>query len=557
MATDNMTIMAHAWLNGSNDFQQRIPNPTISGIKATVDALFVPMNGRYLNDFIEQLVCRIGYTFIHQQTFTNPLRVFKKSRLRYGSTIQEIIPKWIKAHAYIDDAEDVFKMSRPEVAQWFHSQNRQDRYDITITRDELRTAFTSEDGLNRLVASILRTPMNSDEYDEYQIMKNLIAIYENRWGFFKKQVSAITSEATAKAFLKEVRTFSGRIPFPNTIYNNGAIPDIPIFAPADELVLFITPDIQASIDVDALATLFHLEKADIRERTIIIDEFPISGAQALLTTEDFFMCMDTEYTNTSQWNPKTLSNNYWLHHWGVYSVSPFVPAILFTTESGTSIDTFTQTVTGIDVSAEKASGVAGEIIPLTIELQGTIVDGDNNSVDGEGVTVAPDAATFETSIVRSQTGSAGVYTLTIGGTWAANNTISVDGMVTTVASGSTSNNAVASAIATTMSGNTNYTASASGSVVTITEKSGKYGIGAPVVAKVTTNGTATLATTTEPVPSSVFVKSLGTYVDRLGRLHLGTDLESGDSVTVSARSAYVNPSGSTTEYTDTVTVTVS
>lgn len=402
MAVDNSTIITHAWLNGTNDFQQRIPDPTQHGIAQTVDALLDPMNGRYLNQFIDVLVMRIGDTYVHQQSFRNPLAVFKKSMMRYGSTMQEIIPKWIRAHAYIDDAEDVFRMARPDVAQWFHSQNRRDRYDITINQDELRTAFTEEGGLNRLVASILGVPMNSDEYDEYRIMLQLIAEYDRRWGFYKQQVQPINSEANAKAFLKQLRTYAGKLRFPNTIYNNGAVPDVPIFAQPNELVLFITPEVQASIDVDALAVLFNMERAEVQQRTILIDEFPIPNVQALLTTEDFFMCRDTEYTTTSAYNPKTLGTNYFLHHWGIYSVSPFVPAILFTTAAGTTVDTYTQNLTGITAAIADATPHAGEDTKITVTLAGTFVDGDGETVlnVGKGVILAPDSVTYNVGVTR-------------------------------------------------------------------------------------------------------------------------------------------------------------
>lgn len=404
MSETNSTILTHAWLSATNDFQQRIPEPTQSNINAVIDALLDPMNKQYYNQFIDILVMRIGDTFVHQQTFRNPLRVFKKSQMRYGSTLQEIIPKWIRAHAYEDDAEDVFKMARPDVAQWFHSQNRRDRYDITINRDELRTAFTTEGGLNRLVASILDVPMNSDEYDEYRIMMQLMAVYEQKWGFYKEQISAVTSEATGKAFLKKVRAYAGKLQFPNTIYNNGAIPDVPIFVKPSELVLFITPDVQASIDVDTLASLFHLEKADITYRTILVDEFPIDGAVALLTTEDFFMCRDTEYTTTSMYNPKTLGQNYFLHHWGVYSVSPFVPAILFTTESGTSVGTITQELTALSIALSDSTPAPGDLVTITPTLTGTLKTASNASYTGTAIELAPTACTYAVSVART-TGS--------------------------------------------------------------------------------------------------------------------------------------------------------
>lgn len=403
MAEKNSTIINKIWLSATNDFQQRIPEPTQGNIQATIDALFDPMNKQYYNQFIDALVMRIGETYVHQQTFRNPLAVFKKSRMRYGSTLQEIIPKWIRAHSYRDDAEDVFKMARPDVAAWYHSQNRRDRYDITVNQTELRTAFTEEGGLNRLVASILEVPMNSDEYDEFLIMKELIAFYEHEWGFFKHSISAIEDESTAKAFLKDARAFAGKLQFPSTLYNSGSIPDVPVFVKPSELVLIITPEVQASIDVDALAILFNVDKAEIKYRTVLIDEFPIPGAQALLTTEDFFMCKDTEYETTSMYNPKTLGINYFLHHWGIYSVSPFVPAILFTTQTGTAIPTVTQTVTGInsiavcdDYGTHVETVVGGGNYSIVAEIAGSLSSG----VDG--ISVAPNSASFEVTVTDGE-----------------------------------------------------------------------------------------------------------------------------------------------------------
>lgn len=399
MAENNATILNKIWLNGTNDFQQRIPEPTQGNVDATMQALFDPMNSQYYNQFIDALVMRIGETYVHQQSYRNPLAVFKKSKLTYGNTLQEIIPKWIRAHSYVDDAEDVFKMARPDVATWYHSQNRRDRYDITINDTELRTAFTDEYGLNRLVAALLQTPMNSDEYDEYRIMMQLIAYYEHNWGFYKHQLSgAPTNESTGKEFLRAVRAYAGKLTFPNTIYNSGAIADVPVFVRPQELVLMITPDVQASIDVDTLAGVFQLDKADIRYRTVLVDEFPLPNDQcvALLTTEDFFQCRDTEYRTTSQYNPKTLGTNYFLHHWGIYSVSPFVPAIMFTTGEGTTPDIVTQTVTGLTATLETETPDKGDEVPITVRLTGTLAPS-----DVEGIAVAPDAATYDVSVKSS------------------------------------------------------------------------------------------------------------------------------------------------------------
>lgn len=396
MATNNSTIMAKVWLQGTNDFQQRIPDPSQAGMQATMDALMDPMNRMYWNQFIDTLVNRIGRTIVRGQRWENKLRAFKQDNLRYGNTIQEIAPKWIKAHSYCDEADTLLKLARPEAQAWYHSVNRQDRYDISINDVELRRAFTEEYGLNDFIAKVMQVPQNSDNYDEYLCMKQLIALYENNWGFYKENISAITDEDTGKAFLTKARAYAGKLAFPSTLYNASVIEDIPVFASQDELILITTPEIDAALDVNTLSAVFQLDKADLKYRKVIIDEFPIPGAQALLTTRDWFVVHDVVYETTSFYNPQTLSTNYYLHHHEIVSCSPFVPAILFTTGTGSSTSVASQTITGMSVSVYDADGAeydgklkAGEVYDVVVSLTGSITG------DAPAIEVAPDAYTVE------------------------------------------------------------------------------------------------------------------------------------------------------------------
>lgn len=407
MAVDNQTILEKVYLSATNDYQQRIPDPTQSSISATMKALFDPMNQKYFNQFMDILINRIAFTYVRGELWKNKLAAFKGQKVNYGSTIQEIAPAWIKAHSYEDDSETLLKLARPEAQVWYHSQNRRDRYKISVSPDELRTAFIDEYGLNNFIAKIMQVPMNSDEYDEYRIMVQLMAEYEQNWGFFKHQLSAVpTDEATGKEFLTEIQTYAGMLEFPSTLYNAAPITDIPIFARPNELVLFVTPATNASVNVNTLAVLFNMDVADIKLRKIVIDEFPIPNAVALLTTEDFFVCHDTNYQNTSFWNPETLVTNYYLHHWGIYSVSPFVPAILFTTGSGTSVNKVTETLSAITLAIGEGLSptvAPGGEIQTSITLTGSLAQG-GDSYTGTAIKVAPKAATYEVSCARTIAG---------------------------------------------------------------------------------------------------------------------------------------------------------
>lgn len=455
MAVNNSTILDKIWLAGTNDYQQRIPQTTQNDIAATQAALFAPENLNLYNQFVDALVNRIGSTYVHQQTWRNPLAVFKKDAIRYGDKAQEIAVKWIKSHSYADDREDVFKMYRPDANVWFHTVNRREFYPITVNRDELEFAFTEEYGLNSFVSAIMAAPQNSDEYDEYRIMLQLMAYYENNFGFYKHQLSAApTDKATAEELLVELRAYAGDLRFPSSRYNAGLIKDVPVFARPDELVILMTPRTQAVIDVMALAAAFNMDRETIQQRIVMVDEFPVPNAVALLTTDDFFQCRDKLNQTTSQYNPLTLGTNYFLHRWGMYSVSPFVPAILFTTDAGTSIPTVTMTPSGIDMTAAAATIKAGGTDQLTINLTGAV------SPSGHPIEVLPDAAIFTIGIVRGSGDNA------------------------------------------------------------------------------------------------ESIQDVRTWVDEYGVLHAGEKLEAGDVITVTATSAYINPSGATTKYTDTVTVTV-
>lgn len=387
---NNATILNAVWLNGTNDYQQRIPQPTQSNIDRTISALLDPMNNDCYNQFVDSLIKRIGMVKVHTEEWKNPLREFKGASLVYGSSVQEIVPKWIKAHAYSFDSS-LLDVNRPEAVEWFHSINRADRYDISIQDIEIRKSFTDEYGLNNLVSGFLQAPINADEYDEYRIMMQLIAAYEQKWGFFKHKLSAApTTQAGAMELMTAIRTYTGKLKYPSMLYNARLI-DVPVFAKPDELMLLVTPETEAYIDVNVLASLFHVELADIDVRRIIVDEFPIPDCDALLLTKDWFICHDTVKQMGSFYDNSNLVTNYFYHRQGIYSMSPFTPCVMFTHSSeATTVPVTTMNVTGLEVSPATATVKQGDTLQLVAKLTGSLT-----GEEVEGFQLLPDSTSYE------------------------------------------------------------------------------------------------------------------------------------------------------------------
>lgn len=412
----NSSILTSLWLDGVGDYAQRVPSPTVATQAQTMKAIFDPGTGAW-NLFTDGLINRIGMTYAKSRQWKSPLNIFLKGDLEYGTSVQELQTKWIRGHAYLDDAETLLKVHRPEVVAAYHEMNRQDQYPISVNRTELRGAFMSEYGLNSYIQQVMDAPLNAEQYDLYRQMLETIRYADDAWGIFKIHGDEPTDETSSKAFLKSLRAMTERLRFPSSRYNAGVIDDIPVFVnDSSELVLLCTPEAAASVDVDTLASVFHLDMArdELEARRIIVDEFPVPGAFAMLTTKDFFQVYNVDYSNSSFYNPQTLTTTYYLTVMQIISASPFVPCIIWTTEDGTETGTITQTVetnqtsiaafirnacsgcleavTGSPVTVPGADAIAGRVYVRGTALSGTLSDGTVTGAERIGeVTVAPDA----------------------------------------------------------------------------------------------------------------------------------------------------------------------
>lgn len=358
----------------SNDYQRRIPVVTQANIDSTIDALVNHVPTR--NEFINALVNKVGLTIAKELSWSNPLSKFKRGLLEFGDTIEEINTGLLKAYTYDHDREsmeaDIFGTERIEAQASYHKINRENYYKITINEMQLRRAFSQPMGLSSLISEIMQAPTTSDQWDEFLVMASLFRQNYDSNGFFKVNTPNIFNAASdsvdAKSFLRSVRTWSEKLTFIDRNYNAAHMPSV---ATPEDLELFITPEAKAALDVEALASAFNIDRADIHTRmtTVRNEDLNIPGAQAILTTKDFFVVADTLMTTTEQFNPANLSTNYFYHHHQIVSLSRFVPTILFTTEPGTEIIEITTPITGVAaVTMEDGEGTV-----LTEAERGTLI----------------------------------------------------------------------------------------------------------------------------------------------------------------------------------------
>lgn len=356
----NMDILNVIRANAPATYQDRVPVATQETLKDVYKIL--SDNNPLANDFINALVNRIARVIITSKSYQNQLRSFKKGMLEYGEIIEEVFVNIAKAHPF-DPAvaeTDVFKREIPDVNAVFHRMNYQNFYKVTISNDQLRQAFLSSYGISDLIARIVDTLYSGAEYDEFLIMKNLIAQAANEGRMYPVNVPAATAE-NAKAIVTAFKQVSNQLEFMSSTYNAMGVLNR---TPKNDQYLLIDAAFDAIMDVEVLASAFNMEKAEFLGHRVLVDNFgKLTGVVAALVDKDWFMVFDNFVSFTENYNGEGLYWNYFYHVWKTFSVSPFANAILFTTEA--------IGVTSVDVNPATASVSKGQTAKFSATVTGT------------------------------------------------------------------------------------------------------------------------------------------------------------------------------------------
>lgn len=415
MTASNASIIQAATQYGTSDFQQWLDPLTQATTAQVAEAFNDPMNRMYRNQFVDWLIQRVGRTWLvnRDHDFTNPLQVFRnRGRLDYGATLQLLALDYIKTHSYDDEERlsgdtdtSLFGTYRPRGKQAFLTVNSRRRYPITVNERELSQAFTSDTGLAEFVSGVMRVPYNSDNYAEFVLCRDAVEKFDdvNPGLVYRHPAYTVVPDDRdgATRFLKDLQVYADYLRFPNDARR--FIPgDVPQTYRPDQLVLLITPEAKASINVDALAQLFHIEPAQVPYRMIVVNHLQ-EGCFAALMSERSVVLMDNVYETGTFYNPATLSTNMFLHHWELCAVDPYEPIILFGTgdtwnAQGRQETTVTQNATGLQLVPESDTVKPGGTVRIQTKLQGTVDISPSGETLSPLFTVAPDAATWSVEL---------------------------------------------------------------------------------------------------------------------------------------------------------------
>lgn len=361
----------------------------------------------YQNDFLDQLVNRIGLVIISNRLYENPWAVFKRGLLDMGETIEEIFVDIAKAHPYNPYVaeETVFRREMPNVKAAFHTLNYKTFYKQTTQEEDLRAAFVSMSGVTNLISKIITAMYTSAYFDEYIMTKYLLAKRAVGGYMYPVEMPEITATTSDDAMMI-FKEYSNMAQILSPTYNYAGVFN---YTDISSQYFFFTAKASAIIDVKSLSRAFNLDKIDLMGHIVGVNTFTFSqpeldrlkaivdddgfqpfteseatalgNIQAIMVDKDFFMIFDRLQQMETIRNPEGLYWNHFLHVWQTYSASPFSTAIVFqsgspsittvTVSGPTEVNkgytgTYSANVTGTNMATTSVTwSVSGNTSPLT------------------------------------------------------------------------------------------------------------------------------------------------------------------------------------------------
>lgn len=338
-------------VNGSSIYHQYIPvideNTSISTIAEPV--LTVPA---VANDFMSMLVNRIVYTQFETKYFRNPLQILEGDRIPLGYAGQEIYVNPAKGRKYnVNDFAGLLQKYEADVKVQYMTLNSDLQYPVTVTRHDLKKAFTSWESLDRFIDQLSNSLYNGAYIGEYRYTKNLVGSAYSYGGVQVETVSTITDEASAKAFVKKVRNLFLNFQTPATTFNawskvGGSGNPITTWSNPEDIVVILRNDVRTEIDVDVLASAFNMDKATLMGNILTVDNFDIiddegvkrfdgSNILGMIADKSWFKIKRQDMYLDEFYNANNRTWQYYLNITKMYQYSLFANAVVLATAEPT------------------------------------------------------------------------------------------------------------------------------------------------------------------------------------------------------------------------------
>ena len=379
------------------------------------------------NDFMSMLVNKLVYTQFETKLYNNPLRILEGERMPLGYFGEEVYTNPAKARKYnVNDFAGLLQKYSADTKVQYMKLNSDLQYCVTVTRHDLKKAFTSWADLDRFIDQLSNSLYNGAYITDYRMTKNLVGSAYSYGGVKVQTVSAISSEATAKAFVKAARNAFLGFQVPSTSYNawaqaGGYGDPITTWSNPEDIVILLRNDVRTEIDVDVLAAAFNMDKATLLGNMISVDNFDIvddagvkrfdgSAILALIADKAWFRIKTSDMYLDEFYNANNRTWQYYLNNTKMFEYSLFANALCL----ATATPTITITDLAFEGSLVETAVGTNKEVPVSVTPFGGTTSITFASSDSDVFTVAAKSGDARTAVITPVAAGTGLLTATAG-----------------------------------------------------------------------------------------------------------------------------------------------
>ena len=331
---DNVQFLNAIRAVASAEYKGRRPTATQTNIQNIMTTIMDYSATK--EEFTNTILNKIVRTKVLNKTYENSLKFFKKEPLPFGKTIEGVFVDLIKAKNFNEnfgtgnnEATSLLAKETPTIKVEYYSENFKHKYKLSISDEQLKSAFMSADGLSQMTQGLIRSATSSSEYDEYMMIKTLIGASVSKeveiQGLFK-----LDENAQAKKITKTVQALVNKFRFMSTEYNKQGVHT---HCQPSDCVIITTPDQLANLNVELLATAFNVPYAEMPSRIVVIDSFinkdktDDNDTVCIVADMDLVQFRNTLDTWETFRNGDGLVTNMFHHVWGSACGCGFVNAV--------------------------------------------------------------------------------------------------------------------------------------------------------------------------------------------------------------------------------------
>ena len=261
------------------------------------------------------MIEKFAKQFIFNVQSANPLQWIDKGVVDNGVAIEEAMVKLLDSSEWISESQDGSNLNAPNypeiLVQYFSTWNGK-QFKTTVSEDQIRKVLLSGGDDMDVARMIVASLTESEGHEDYKESKGLLLSAIQAKNILAYGGDTPTVVDVSSNLIIQIKNMTDEFQFVNNSYLGYAkanpSANYQTRTPFNRIRIIMPYTVYNKMNVDVLASLYNLEKAELLSRISLIDE----GTKVFVIDEMGLGKWRRLYKMTSKYVEDALYSNYWL-----------------------------------------------------------------------------------------------------------------------------------------------------------------------------------------------------------------------------------------------------